>query len=296
MVSQSQSTTQPLLQTPTVLADIQADSDKRGVFLREAGVAKVAMPLSVNLASSEQLSNTPAVELPVTAALTVGLDAAERGAHMSRFVVLLNEWRQAKQAITSDCRQQLQQLAEVLQSNTAELTLALNAFVDKAAPVSGLSAPFDVGVTINATHEVDTGVTRSRVSLALPISTLCPCSKAISDYGAHNQRALLSVTLAYMDAAIEYWPGLNELVAKLDETASCPVFPILKRPDEKWVTERQYDNPKFVEDVARDATLVLRQLPKIAGFSVEVQALESIHGHNAVATHAEGVLANPWLK
>ena len=125
------------------------------------------------------------------------------------------------------------------------------------------------------------------VGVEIPIANCCPCSKAISEYGAHNQRTYLRAK-----TIVDVTPGckkvwIEELVEKLEAAASCPVFPVLKRQDEKWVTEKQYDNPKFVEDVIRDATLILRTIPEVRGFSLEVEALESIHGHNAWAAHKE---------
>jgi GTP cyclohydrolase IB len=123
------------------------------------------------------------------------------------------------------------------------------------------------------------------LQVSVPISTLCPCSKAISDFGAHNQRAIARIQVTLKPGSTL---SFQDLIAYADDAASCPVFPLLKRADEKWVTERQYTNPKFVEDVARDLVLLLRDQSALQGFSVKVEALESIHAHNAWAAHHEG--------
>lgn len=270
------------------LPDIQASDDGRHVALHQAGVSQVRVPLTVKL--GEAATQT----VVVTANLSVGLPASERGTHMSRFIKLLTQWGEEDTLSLGTFPTWLATMAQVLEAPTAKMVLSFPYFTDKAAPVSGLTAPFETTMILAGQYSVAEQRAQLQWGVQVPISTLCPCSKAISEFGAHNQRALLTAQLGYVGESIAHPPKAENLLALLDDTASCPVFPLLKRPDEKWVTERQYTNPKFVEDVARDAVLALRELPKLAGLAVQVEALESIHGHNAIASHSEGVFASDW--
>jgi GTP cyclohydrolase IB len=216
--------------------------------------------------------------------MSVGLQAENKGTHMSRFIMQLSEWSR-NNTFSVNFDEFLQEMQHRLEAPTSEISVAFRYFMEKAAPVTKLSAPMGYDCTflgqLHGTHyQFTLGVT-------VPISTLCPCSKTISDYGAHNQRAEIRVKLLIDSQENHALVWIEDLITALDECASCPVYPLLKRADEKWVTERQYDNPKFVEDVIRDATLVLRNYPGVQGFELEVEALESIHGHNAWAFHSE---------
>ncbi len=268
------------------LPDIQSNSDTRGVALLGAGISQVAAPLTVTDASGKAQ--------PVGAEFTfsVALPQEAKGTHMSRFMLLLNEWEANAQQgtpFTLDMTAPLKQMVDRLEAPSGAMAVTFPYFVDKTSPVTKLTGAFQVRVTLAAHWNTQTDTLDAMIQLGMPMATCCPCSKAISDYGAHNQRALCTATLLYKNQSnISKAPSIAALVESLDECASCPVFPILKRPDEKWVTERQYDNPKFVEDVARDVTLALDTQHGTCGGMVRVEALESIHGHNALATHSWG--------
>jgi GTP cyclohydrolase IB len=271
--------------SPMPLEDVQARPDERAVALHAAGVSHVKMPLTLVQKDGNQQRVT------ATVAMTVDVPATQKGTHMSRFVIQLNEWSRGK-VFSLYLNEFLLELAQRLESNTAAIDLSFDYFVEKQAPVTQASAPMAypcrlVAQVTDAKTQAPQFKTRMQVQAA--IATLCPCSKAISDFGAHNQRALITTDVMLSpnpDNRPLLW--IEDLVALSDEAASCPVYPLLKRADEKWVTERQYNNPKFVEDVCRDASVALRQHQAVAGFRVRVEALESIHEHNAYAAYAEG--------
>lgn len=262
-----------------LLEDIQLTQDTRGIALNRVGVKDITFPMQV-------MEKTGGAQ-PVTAQATfsVGLDPQLKGTHLSRFVELLTQWGRAKKVFCLDLQDFLAETRTRLKAPSAQIDIDFQYFIEKKAPVSDLSAPmaYDCRFMGRLTDETY----RFALGVKVPMSTLCPCSKAISDFGAHNQRAMATVTVE-IDPNTEHpvvW--IEDLVSGVEETGSCPVFPLLKRVDEKWVTERQFTNAKFVEDVARDATLFLRGFPGILGFSIEVDALESIHSHNAWVAHTE---------
>lgn len=272
---------QKLIEKQHLLADVQANADSRGIALKTAGVSKVAMPLKV-LQKDGRIQTVHA-----TADIGVFLPAEQKGAHMSRFVILLNQWSQ-EHILTANLHSVLAAVQKELRSPKATIRFQFPFFIEKKAPVTNHSAPMEHHIEIRGNMN-EQGLLTTVLGIRFPVATLCPCSKAISDYGAHNQRAELRMKLLLDNSQIEVdqtpmlW--IEDMVAKLDEAASCPVYPILKRLDEKYVTERQYENPKFVEDVVRDGAIILDEIPSIKGYTLEVEALESIHGHNAFAYH-----------
>ena len=287
------SDTTTVSQTAKPLDDVQGYADTRGIALKIAGVKNVQLPMRLlQKDGGVQTVNT-------TASMGVHLPASDKGTHMSRFIIQLAEWSENR-VMTLNFRGLLNETCELLGSSAASLDLAFMYFLDKKAPVTDYSAPMGFQCSIETCLEKSTQSPAQDYQMVLgvtvPIATLCPCSKEISDYGAHNQRAEIRAKLRLdKDHTVSENPHAPEpemvwfedIIAGLEQCASCPVYPVLKRLDEKYVTERQYDNPKFVEDVVRDATLLLRNYPGIAGFQLEVEALESIHGHNAWAVHDE---------
>ncbi len=283
--------TPPLKAVTTPLDDVQGYADTRGVALKQAGVKQVDMPLSL----MEKSGGIQSIKARVS--LGVHLEKESKGTHMSRFIIQLTEWSRDK-VITLNFKDLLEETMTRLDSKAAHMKMDFAYFIDKKAPVTHYSAPMAFPCSFQASlirtsekklsHQLVLGVT-------VPVATLCPCSKEISDYGAHNQRAEIRAHLVLDTTTDHQMVWIEDVVAALEECASCPVYPVLKRLDEKYVTERQYDNPKFVEDVVRDATLVLREYPGVLGFSIEVEALESIHGHNAYAFHEENVTATHGL-
>ena len=190
---------------------------------------------------------------------------------MSRFVETLNEWRN-KKLLGVDIKGCLEKIVQKLHAQSGELEFNFKYFIDKEAPVTKLSAPMCYD-----NYEFILGV-------KVPVTTLCPCSKEISKYGAHNQRAMISVKVSY-DENEHIW--LEDLIELIESCASCPLHPLLKRQDEKFVTEQAYENPRFVEDVLREVVVKLRNHPSVNSFEVDCEAFESIHNHSAWAYQAE---------
>lgn len=269
------------MKEPASLPDIQLARDTRKLALQRVGVSAVEMPLKFQTKSGDILA------LPVTARMTVQLCENFRGVHMSRFVTLLSEWGR-EHLLPVDIRSLLNETATRLHSTGAHIELAFRYFIDKQSPVTQSKAPMAFSCVLSANYQSTDGLitTNHALNVEVPVSTLCPCSKAMAKYGAHNQRTIIRAEVKIDEASLKTL-FIEDLVEALEGCASCPVYPVLKRPDEKHVTERQYDNPKFVEDVLRDAILMLRTFPGVNGFALEIESLESIHGHNAWAAHEE---------
>lgn len=263
----------------STLLDVQGLADKRGVTLNQVGVKNVEIPMQV----IQKDGKTQTVQASAT--MSVGLPAEFKGTHMSRFVIQLSEWSKSK-TLCLDLKEFLVEAKERLEAPSAFIELKFRYFIDKPAPVSGMSAPMAYECVFKGSLDEQDHY-RLILSVLVPCATLCPCSKAISDYGAHNQRAEIRANVIIEPATEHRMVWIEDLVACLEEASSCPVYPLIKRVDEKFITEKAYDNPKFVEDVIREATLMLRDYKGITGFSLEVEALESIHAHNAWAAHAE---------
>ena len=178
----------------------------------------------------------------------------------------------------------LTEALERLHAEEAEVSLAFTYFLEKIAPVSGKVSLLDVEASFTGRKRRGMPM-RFELGLAMPFTSLCPCSKEISAYGAHNQRSVARVRLRYAEGVPCIY--IEELAALLERQGSAPIYPLLKRADEKYVTEAAYENPKFVEDILRDTILALRALPGLAYFSLECENEESIHSHNAFAAHEE---------
>ena len=265
------------------LEDVQGKADTRNIPLEAAGVSQVEMPLQV------LQKNGKTQTVAATVSMSVALPPEEKGTHMSRFIIQLASWSENNVFSFSAIKPFLDELNQRLNSKTAQIEITFKYFIDKKAPVTEGSAPMAYSVRLRGALAGETLTAFVRLEAAM--ATLCPCSKSISDFGAHNQRAITTLDLLLDEHQLQsaettpLW--IEDLITLVDEQASCPVFPLLKRADEKWVTERQYTNAKFVEDVVRDASLALRELPAVKGFAVKCEALESIHGHNAWAAHQE---------
>jgi GTP cyclohydrolase IB len=271
------------LTSPTThLLDVQGLADTRGIALQQAGVKGVEMPITL----LQKDGNTQVVAASAT--MSVGLPATDKGTHMSRFVLQLSEWSKDK-VLSLNLREFLEETKARLSASSARLALDFKYYAFKASPVTDNGAM--MGYNCNFTGQLQAnGQYRLVLGLTLPVATLCPCSKAISKYGAHNQRALIHLQLL-LDTDTEAHPivWIEDMITTMDECASCPVYPVLKREDEKYVTERAYENPRFVEDAIREAIARLQTYPGIKGFAIEVEALESIHAHNAWAAHSHNM-------
>jgi GTP cyclohydrolase I len=237
--------------------------------IQQVGVKGLRYPLALLDAAGE---THPTV---ATLAMTVGLPPEVKGTHMSRFVEMLERERPALGL--RDLRQMFAEMLVHLQANSGRIELRFPYFIRKAAPVSGVASLLDIDAGIDV-WAAPGGAVEMALTVTVPVTSLCPCSKEISAYGAHNQRSHLSLRVQ-----LRADMTLEELVRIAEEQASCEVFGLLKRPDEKWVTERAYDNPKFVEDLVRDIALRLQAEPRVGTWSVASENFESIHNHSAYA-------------
>lgn len=250
------------------LPDVHLERDARGLRLERVGVKNLALPVTVLRQDGRTLASVGRFSL------SVSVDARERGAHLSRLAAAVQDRAGAwsLDALETLC----DELKARLGAEEASAELALPFFVEKAAPVSGARGLVELGAVLRV--RANRRTTLREVEVRVPVTTLCPCSKAISDAGAHNQRTLIEITAeARGELCIE------ELAAVAEAAASCEVFAVLKRPDEKWVTERAYARPRFVEDAVREAALALGTQPSVGRFRVSAQSLESIHAHDAFA-------------
>jgi GTP cyclohydrolase IB len=252
------------------LPDVQGSSDLRHLAIQRVGIRRVRHPLTVRNADG---GGQPTVG---TWSLDVHLPETVKGTHMSRFVALLEE-RKGFFGVDA-LRELLHKMAERLDAEAGRIEVTYPYFITKAAPVSGVESLLDIEVTL--VGRIASGKTDVSLAVVVPVTSLCPCSKEISDYGAHNQRSHVTI-----EAGVNHGVALSveDLVRVAEEEASCEVYGLLKRPDEKYVTERAYDNPKFVEDLIRDVVQRLNDDPRIGRYVVEVENFESIHNHSAFA-------------
>jgi len=228
-------------------------------------------------ASSENLPTVADWEL------TVALPAHEKGTHMSRFVALLDAHRRTPMTPSSFCGMALEML-ELLGAERGDMQARFPYFVSKAAPVSEVSSLMDYEVSwkCEARRRAGEGAQQAdfELTVLVPVTSLCPCSKAISEYGAHNQRSHVTVTASFDDPDLV---DIETLIRNVEAQASCELWGLLKRTDEKFVTERAYENPKFVEDLVRDVARAIRELPGVRSYRIEAENFESIHNHSAYA-------------
>jgi GTP cyclohydrolase I len=256
------------------LPDVHAAGDARGVNLDAVGVAGVTLPVSVLGPDGSQQATVAEAEL------TVALAAEVRGTHMSRFM----EEAAALQPITPATLLRLSaSLCERLEASGSSVVFRFPLFVQRAAPVTGLTAPHRYEAWLAAeTDMTDAGRSRVRVGVRAAVTSLCPCSREISDYGAHSQRGHVEVEVdapGWLEGE-SIWP--QELFGYADQAGSAQVHPLLKRPDERAVTMLAYDQPAFVEDIAREVVLAVRADQRCAAWNVSVINQESIHDHQAV--------------
>jgi len=251
------------------IPDIQSSADTRRIAIDKVGIKSIRHP--VRVAEREGgVQHTVA-----TFNMYVGLPHDFKGTHMSRFVDILNG--NEREISVESFEPMLRAMVERLEAETGHVEMSFPYFINKTAPVSGVRSLMDYEVTF--TGEIRArGEYRFTLKVVVPVTSLCPCSKGISAYGAHNQRSHVTVTATLND---HLW--IEEIVRLVEKQASCEVFGLLKRPDEKWVTERAYDNPKFVEDMVRDVAAMLEAEPRIDAYVVESENFESIHNHSAYA-------------
>ena len=249
------------------IPDTQSARDERHLAIQRVGIRDIRYPLQLRVAGATQ--STAAVW-----ALDVALPAEKKGTHMSRLVAWLDALDAPLDAAT--LRQRHQEMLVRLGAQEGRIEAAFSFFLRKRAPVSGAASLLDYQGRWIA--ETRAGTTAVWAEVAVPVKSLCPCSKEISEYGAHNQRSLVTIRVEVLQA-VEW----HELVRFAEEAASSELWPLLKRADEKWVTEHAYENPKFVEDLVRDVALALNGDARVGRYSVDVENFESIHNHSAYA-------------
>ncbi len=258
-----------------VLPDVQSIADQRRIAIDRVGVRGLMHPMRVRAAGGRLQATVAQVDM------YVGLPEHVKGTHMSRFLEVL----QAQHPHTGDgdavdarsVRQLVSAMLHRLGADTGCIEMRFPYFVAKRAPVSAVESLLDYRVTLRAEIDGTRGY-RYSIQVVVPVTSLCPCSKEISDYGAHNQRSHVTIT-AHVADDVE----IDELIAIAEAEASCELWGLLKRPDEKYVTERAYDNPKFVEDLVRDVAGRLNRHSRILDYTVESENFESIHNHSAYA-------------
>ncbi len=253
------------------LLDVQGSADRRQLPIQRVGVRGLRYPLRWRGSTGEQ----PSVG---RFGLYVALPAEQKGTHMSRFLALL-ERRLADGEPALDAaglRAMFDEMLVLLEADAGSIEVSLPLFVRKSAPVSGVQSLMDY--ELSAVVDGDARAAVTTLTVVVPVTSLCPCSKSISEYGAHNQRSHVTVSIESSGPV-----DPEEIIAIAEAQASSELYGLLKRVDEKHVTERAYENPKFVEDLVRDVAVALRDDPRIRRFVVEAENFESIHNHSAVA-------------
>lgn len=257
-----------------VIPDVQSSADTRRLAIDKVGIKAIRHPVRVG-DKSGGVQHTIA-----TFNMYVGLPHNFKGTHMSRFVEILNS--REREISVESFESMLRDMVKRLEAQFGHIEMTFPYFINKSAPVSGVKSLLDYEVTF--VGEIRDDKYSFSMKVVVPVTSLCPCSKKISDYGAHNQRSHVTITARTTE---HVW--IEEIVRMAEEQASCELYGLLKRPDEKYVTERAYDNPKFVEDLVRDVATVLNRDRRIAGYIVESENFESIHNHSAYALIEKGM-------
>ena len=256
------------------MKDIQKTPDHREIDIQKVGIKGFHLPLSI--------VEKKGGEQPVLGEISLSADLTRdfKGSHLSRFVEILTPWSKKKLS-SVELKKILEDTMSGLNSKSAYIDVRFRYFVPKLSPVSRMESLLDYNCLFLAS--LDEKSYEFTLGVEVPVMNLCPCSKEISQFGAHNQRGYIRVKIKY-DADI-IW--IEDLVGIIEAQGSSPVYPLLKRQDEKFVTEASYENPKFVEDVLRDTILALRNIAGIKWMEVECEDFESIHHHSAFAFQRE---------
>lgn len=254
------------------LPDVQSSVDLRQIFIDRVGIKSVQYPVTITDAQGQEQPSIAEFELYVS------LPAEQKGTHMSRFMELLDTKLQALSA--SSIEQFLTIMLERLEAQGGYIHVKAPYFVRKTAPVSGVSSLMNYQVSWIAQKDYFTQEVKVEQIVLVPVKSLCPCSKKISEYGAHNQRSHLIISV---ELAVGTKLTLEEQIRFAETSASCELWSLLKRTDEKYVTEAAYDNPKFVEDLVRDVAIKLNADERIRAYKIESENFESIHNHSAYA-------------
>ena len=250
------------------LEDVHSSGPDRHIALDLVGISEIQYPITI----MDRASTTQAT----IGKMSMGIDLPkeEKGAHMSRFVEILSEF--GGEINLAQIPLILHQIRERMESEHAQIQINFPFFLERCAPVSGAKALMNYECSYFG--EMDSISSRSVLTVQVPVASLCPCSKAISDYGAHNQRGYVEIEVSTVRPADEIW--IADLIEIAEGSASAPVYPILKRPDERYVTMQAYENPAFVEDIVREAAWRLTKDSRVLWFRVKTVNHESIHNHN----------------
>jgi GTP cyclohydrolase I len=250
-----------------LLPDVQSTLDPRNIAISRVGVKSLRYPMVIA---------GPSGPVPTVASIDmfVALPGNRKGTHMSRFIEVLQQ--NPEPLSSASLPRLLAHMLVTLEADEGSVDVRFPYFINKSAPVSGVQSLMDYEVVLGGT--IQAGVTRIRQRVVVPVTSLCPCSKKVADYGAHNQRAHVTIELELAEAM-----SIEAQVRIAEDAASCELWSVLKRADEKYITERAYDNPKFVEDTVRDVAMVLQRDARVLAYRVESENFESIHNHSAYA-------------
>jgi GTP cyclohydrolase I len=250
------------------IADVQNSEDTRQLPINKVGIKDIRHPVRIRDRSGGEQHTIANFNM------YVNLPHNFKGTHMSRFVEILNQHE--REISVQSFKDMLKEMTERLEAESGHIEMSFPYFVNKSAPVSGVQSLLDYDVTFLGA--ISKGQHQTTLRVVVPVTSLCPCSKKISERGAHNQRSHVTVTVR-----TNKFVWIEDIIDAVEDIASCELYGLLKRPDEKFVTERAYDNPKFVEDMVRDIAAHLNQDPRITAYIVESENFESIHNHSAYA-------------
>ena len=250
------------------IEDVQNRADTRRIPINRVGIKDITHPVRVKDRTSGEQHTIASFNM------YVNLPHDFKGTHMSRFVEILHGHE--REISVDSFRAMLEEMTQRLEADAGHIEMSFPFFIAKAAPVSGVESLMDYRASLIG--EFRNGRTELWIKVIVPVTSLCPCSKSISAYGAHNQRSHVTIAARLND---HIW--IEELIDVAESEASCELYGILKRSDEKFVTERAYDNPKFVEDIVRDVAVRLNEDERIGCYVVEAENFESIHNHSAYA-------------
>jgi GTP cyclohydrolase I len=250
------------------IADVQNSPDTRQIAIDKVGIKDIRHPVRVKDRSEGEQHTIANFNM------YVNLPHNFKGTHMSRFVEILNHHE--REISVQSFREMLSEMTERLEAEAGHIEMTFHYFINKTAPISHVQSLLDYEVSFIG--EIRDGTPEMKIKVVVPVTSLCPCSKKISERGAHNQRSHVTVTATTSDFV---W--IEELIDMVENQASSELYGLLKRPDEKYVTERAYDNPKFVEDMVRDIAAAMNGDERICAYIVESENFESIHNHSAYA-------------
>ena len=252
----------------TNLPDTQGQADTRNMPINKVGIKDIVHPMTIKQRCGKQQSTIANFNM------YVNLPREFKGTHMSRFVHILN--KHEEQITVDSFKKMMDEMLILLEANSGHIEMKFPYFINKTAPVSKVQSLLNYEVALIG--EIEEGKSKLKVKVLVPVTSLCPCSKKISDYGAHNQRSHVTIT-----ATIKDFIWIEEIIDIVEKEASSELYGLLKRPDEKFVTERAYENPKFVEDMVRDIAVHFSNDERVTEYVVESENFESIHNHSAYA-------------